>query len=523
MPDMPAQFAQKQGCFVAAMPPGAHQLNGPMQARPQPAALQACVDQQGQWSHAGEAYQQGQTQPHPVQQQIAVSLPVRDQSMPKPKETCHAVTDTKVAIPAQLCAWGVSGLGMGPIPYYAAPLGDAMPAEEERAGTLKETSKPRKGTWSQGTQLKDPYGECATGGASRTAGAYPEAREERTSSAFATSASPPWRRGRNAEAGHPSGESMERARGRRNGGNGTRGGGAHGFGPAGKRRGEGGGPGDPSHPVVDGPDTMKGQLQALQEEDPATVFIVRRINKLGFSSAQLLRKHFERYDHVKHVYVSHSRVKSVQSGDRRLQAGARWRLRAAALGFVVMYSPEATARILSDGPEIDVAGCTVNVSGFYSQRGPNAILHVSSLQEGFNDSLGTTGASSDRRGFNCYSPGAGADSTGGTGGTSTCNLGDASGGCGGCFENYGNVTSWSNAGGYESDPDAGFNDPYGNAQNMYPCVAGTPAPAVAPHSNMMFEGQVLPQQQHMQLQQQQQQGGQKCPSEDPRFFSLWAA
>lgn len=113
-------------------------------------------------------------------------------------------------------------------------------------------------------------------------------------------------------------------------------------------------------------DTMKAQLQALQLEDPATVFIARRINKLGFSSADHLRTYFSRYGEVKDVYVSHSRVKSLRPlGERRVPNDAHWRLRAAALGFLVMVSAEARAQILREGPEHIINSVAVRVHSFH--------------------------------------------------------------------------------------------------------------------------------------------------------------
>lgn len=111
--------------------------------------------------------------------------------------------------------------------------------------------------------------------------------------------------------------------------------------------------------------SMKKQLQALQEEDPACVFIVRRINKLGFSSPPVLREHFSRFGPVKHVYVSHSRVKALR-GTRQ----GDWRLRAAALGFVVMKHAESTELILASGPEVVVKGVTIRVFRFQSSTPP---------------------------------------------------------------------------------------------------------------------------------------------------------
>jgi len=130
-----------------------------------------------------------------------------------------------------------------------------------------------------------------------------------------------------------------------------------------------GGAGHDDRITVAPSDTMKAQLQALQEEDPAAVFIARRINKLGFTSADQLRTHFSRYGRVKGVYVSHSRVKSARpyiAG--RPPSETHWRLRAAALGFVVMASTDATGRILGDGPDIIVNGVPVRVQEF-NRRG----------------------------------------------------------------------------------------------------------------------------------------------------------
>mmetsp|Transcript_9470 Transcript_9470/g.16284 ORF Transcript_9470/g.16284 Transcript_9470/m.16284 type:complete len:324 (-) Transcript_9470:355-1326(-) len=112
-------------------------------------------------------------------------------------------------------------------------------------------------------------------------------------------------------------------------------------------------------------ETMKAQLEALKLEDPECVFIVRGINKLGFSSPKILRAFFSRYGEVKEIYVSPSRVKSMyRYGDQR-STEAHWRLRAAPLGFVVMKYPKATASILADGPEQDVNGVTVRFQPFH--------------------------------------------------------------------------------------------------------------------------------------------------------------
>lgn len=111
--------------------------------------------------------------------------------------------------------------------------------------------------------------------------------------------------------------------------------------------------------------TMKEQLEALRLEDPSTVFIARRINKLGFQSAELLQLHFSAYGKVKGVFVSHSRVKAFQSTGRRNRGGSEHqRLRAAGLGFVVMETAEDAAAILAEGAEHVVNGITVQLKPF---------------------------------------------------------------------------------------------------------------------------------------------------------------
>lgn len=112
-------------------------------------------------------------------------------------------------------------------------------------------------------------------------------------------------------------------------------------------------------------DSLKAQLQALQREEPATVFMVQHISELGFSSADQLREYFARYGAVKDVYASHSCVKS-------RQPGVQWCMRAAALGFVVMQATEAVSQILADGPEHVVNGIEIKVNAYRRKAGDEA-------------------------------------------------------------------------------------------------------------------------------------------------------
>lgn len=110
---------------------------------------------------------------------------------------------------------------------------------------------------------------------------------------------------------------------------------------------------------------MKAQLQALQLEAPECVLIARRIQRLGFSSPEKLRTHFESFGEVKSVHVSHSLVKSrLATRDCERDSNTFWRQRPAALGFVVMSAASAAAQILAEGPEHTVEDVKVTVQAF---------------------------------------------------------------------------------------------------------------------------------------------------------------
>lgn len=109
---------------------------------------------------------------------------------------------------------------------------------------------------------------------------------------------------------------------------------------------------------------MKAQLQALSQENTSAIIIVRRIQKLGFKSPEILRRHFEDVGEVKGVHVAHSTVKTMP---RPLDGGVRepsYRQRPAALGFVVMTAAEAVEKILAEGSERTINDVKVLVQAF---------------------------------------------------------------------------------------------------------------------------------------------------------------
>lgn len=116
--------------------------------------------------------------------------------------------------------------------------------------------------------------------------------------------------------------------------------------------------------------TLSTSLQLLSGEEPDCLFIVRRINKLGFKAARKLKQHFSTYGTVVRVLVAHSTVR--QHGDPQSHA----RRRPSSLGFVHMATADAVRQVLEHGLEQEVDGSLIRVQRFERQ-------HVS--MEGFDE------------------------------------------------------------------------------------------------------------------------------------------
>jgi hypothetical protein len=105
-------------------------------------------------------------------------------------------------------------------------------------------------------------------------------------------------------------------------------------------------------------ETLRTYLQQLRCEDPRCIFIVRRINKLGFRSKMLLERHYSQYGEVKQVCVAHSKVKPLPN------SGTLPRTRPGNFGLVVMRSPNVLRRILDEGVVQTISGVEVHVHRF---------------------------------------------------------------------------------------------------------------------------------------------------------------
>jgi len=144
---------------------------------------------------------------------------------------------------------------------------------------------------------------------------------------------------------------------------------------------------DPSNPGTGAVRTMKSHLQDLENEDHDAIFIVRRIGNLGFSSDHHLRSYFSKYGEVKHVYVSHSRVRCMRQ--------ETFRMRPSSLGFVVMSSKNAASQIVADGPQHCVANVNVKVEAFH-RRSNSPVADASNFAGiHFVEALGDEAAQSE--------------------------------------------------------------------------------------------------------------------------------
>jgi len=153
---------------------------------------------------------------------------------------------------------------------------------------------------------------------------------------------------------------------------------------------------------------MKAQLQALSQENTSAIIIVRRIQKLGFKSPEILRRHFEDVGEVKGVHVAHSTVKTMP---RPLDGGVRepsYRQRPAALGFVVMSAAEAVEKILAEGSERTINDVKVLVQAF--ERHDEADSKVGSGGSHSGDEYESDGGQRQRRGRQASGPARGGGS-----------------------------------------------------------------------------------------------------------------
>jgi len=125
--------------------------------------------------------------------------------------------------------------------------------------------------------------------------------------------------------------------------------------------------------------TLSTSLQLLSSEDPDCLFIVRRINKLGFKASRSLKKYFGDFGTVMRVLVAHSTVR--QSREFVAQA----RRRPSSLGFVQMSTAEGVQRILALGSEQQVEGSLIIVQKFERKHAEEAEREDDVINEDENE------------------------------------------------------------------------------------------------------------------------------------------
>jgi hypothetical protein len=115
--------------------------------------------------------------------------------------------------------------------------------------------------------------------------------------------------------------------------------------------------------VDDGPKllTLRSHLKEVSSEDPACIFVVRKIHTLGFHSHKKLREHYSQYGPVARALVAHRKLKAIP--DSNGQMGLP-RTRPGSLGLIIMRNAASAQKILALGEEQNVAGHKIRVEIF---------------------------------------------------------------------------------------------------------------------------------------------------------------
>ena len=103
--------------------------------------------------------------------------------------------------------------------------------------------------------------------------------------------------------------------------------------------------------------SLNAVLAILKHVDPASVLMVRRVNRLGFDGAKSMQLYFSKYGRVIRIFMLplKSRKKNISLPPKT--------------GFLVMESPALCARILAHGEEhLVLPGVSVSV-GTFTHRG----------------------------------------------------------------------------------------------------------------------------------------------------------
>jgi hypothetical protein len=121
--------------------------------------------------------------------------------------------------------------------------------------------------------------------------------------------------------------------------------------------------------------SLRSNLEVLCSLDPKRIVQCRKINRLGFESAEVLEAQLSRYGTVSRVLVSHCYAKNRTN-----------HFRPSGLGFVVMSCPEEAQAILANGPELPILNSAGGARGALSPAELEAVvIHVQAFRP--NDAL----------------------------------------------------------------------------------------------------------------------------------------
>merc|ERR1740138_176310 len=101
-------------------------------------------------------------------------------------------------------------------------------------------------------------------------------------------------------------------------------------------------------------------LNELNNEDPCKMIIVRKINRLGFGSASILKQYFGQFGIVEQVRLSNSHKKPEWSS-------GSFRLRPSGIAFLVFADAQSASNAVAAGKSQVVAGAEIFVTEFVSR------------------------------------------------------------------------------------------------------------------------------------------------------------
>lgn len=145
-------------------------------------------------------------------------------------------------------------------------------------------------------------------------------------------------------------------------------------------------------------------LNELEDEDPNCIVFARKIQRLGFDSDEILRKHYEQYGEVRKVLLSNAHEYS-QCAENSAAAGVR--MRPSGLALILMADPKAAADIFAAGSFQRVQNVDVQVRRFERRSAKDEEDDISDdddqVKRSFSFSSNSTRSPSDHGKSRCES------------------------------------------------------------------------------------------------------------------------